>query len=147
MMLTDYSRIVVAYDHSELSKKALKMAMNLAKQDNIIQLYVVTVMQPIRPLPYSTYGYALAINRESQDKEFQAIRDEIELELKELPNKSKIVLLEGLPGQMIVEFVKEYDGDLVVMGSRGLSGLKELFLGSVSHFVVQKAPCPVFIVK
>ncbi|MDQ0971089.1 nucleotide-binding universal stress UspA family protein [Neobacillus niacini] len=32
-MLTDYSRIVVAYDHSKLSKKALKMAMNLAKQD------------------------------------------------------------------------------------------------------------------
>ena len=147
IMLTDYSRIVVAYDHSELSKKALKMAMNLAKQDKAIELYVVTVMQPIRPLPYSTYGYALAINRESQDKEFQAIRDEIELELKELPNKSKIMLLEGLPGQMIVEFVKKYDGDLVVMGSRGLSGLKELFLGSVSHFVVQKAPCPVFIVK
>ena len=68
-------------------------------------------------------------------------------ELKTLPNKSKLMLLEGLPGQMIVEFVKEYDADLVVMGSRGLSGLKELFLGSVSHFVVQKAPCPVFIVK
>ena len=147
MMLTDYSRIVVAYDHSDLSKKALQMAMNLAKQDKLIQLYVVTVMQPVRPLPYSSYGYALALNRESQEKEFQAIRDEIEEELKTLPNKSKLMLLEGLPGQMIVEFVKEYDADLVVMGSRGLSGLKELFLGSVSHFVVQKAPCPVFIVK
>lgn len=147
MMLTDYSRIVVAYDHSDLSKKALQMAMNLAKQDKLIQLYVVTVMQPVRPLPYSSYGYALALNRESQEKEFQAIRNEIEEELKTLPNKSKLMLLEGLPGQMIVEFVKEYDADLVVMGSRGLSGLKELFLGSVSHFVVQKAPCPVFIVK
>ncbi|MDR7079261.1 nucleotide-binding universal stress UspA family protein [Neobacillus niacini] len=147
MMLTDYSRIVVAYDHSDLSKKALKMAMNLAKQDKLIQLNVVTVMQPVRPLPYSSYGYALALNRESQEKEFQAIRDEITEELKTLPNKSKLLLLEGLPGQMIVEFVKEYDADLVVMGSRGLSGLKELFLGSVSHYVVQKAPCPVFIVK
>ena len=147
IMLTDYSRIVVAYDHSELSKKALKMAMNLAKQDKLIQLYVVTVMQPVRPLPYSSYGYALALNREAQEKEFQAIRDEITEELNTLPNKSKLMLLEGLPGQMIVEFVKEYDADLVVMGSRGLSGLSELFLGSVSHFVVQKAPCPVFIVK
>ena len=73
-MLTDYSRIVVAYDHSDLSKKALKMAINLAKQDKIIQLLVVTVMQPVRPLPYSSYGYALALNRESQEKEFEAIR-------------------------------------------------------------------------
>ncbi|SDN38956.1 universal stress protein [Bacillus sp. OK048] len=146
-MLTDYSRIVVAYDHSELSKKALKMAINLAKQDKVIQLLVVTVMQPVRPLPYSSYGYALALNRESQDKEFEAIREELEEELKTLPNKSKLLLLEGLPGKMIVEFVKENDADLVVMGSRGLSGLKELFLGSVSHYVVQKAPCPVFIVK
>ena len=146
-MLTDYSRIVVAYDHSDLSKKALKMAINLAKQDKVIQLLVVTVMQPVRPLPYSSYGYALALNRESQEKEFEAIRNELEEELKTLPNKSKLLLLEGLPGQMIVEFVKENDADLVVMGSRGLTGLKELFLGSVSHYVVQKAPCPVFIVK
>jgi nucleotide-binding universal stress UspA family protein len=147
IMLTDYSRIVVAYDHSVLSKKALKMAMNLAKQDKIIELLVVTVMQPVRPLPYSTYGYALALNRENQDEEIQSIRNEIEEELKSLPNKSKILLLEGLPGQIIVEFVKESDADLIVMGSRGLSGLKELFLGSVSHYVVQKAPCPVLIVK
>jgi len=35
----------------------------------------------------------------------------------------------------------------VVMGSRGLSGLKEIFLGSVSHHVVQKSSCPVMIVK
>ncbi|WP_438825551.1 universal stress protein [Neobacillus niacini] len=123
------------------------MAINLAKQDKVIQLLVVTVMQPVRPLPYSSYGYALALNRESQDKEFEEIRKELEEELKTLPNKSKLLLLEGQPGQMIVEFVKENDADLVVMGSRGLSGLKELFLGSVSHYVVQKAPCPVFIVK
>lgn len=146
MMLTDYSRIVVAYDDSELSKKALKMAMNLAKQDEIIQLYVVMVMQPEKPLLYA-YGYALPSNRESQLEQYKKIRDEIEEQLASLPNKTRTFLLDGDPGHMIIDFVNQNDGDLVVMGSRGLSGLKELFLGSVSHYVVQKASCPVFIVK
>lgn len=146
VMLTDYSRIVVAYDHSDLSKKALKMAMNLAKQDMKIELVVFMVTQPVRPMVY-TYGYAFEAIQDSQREEVNAIRKEIDEEIQSLPNKTKSVVMEGNPGVMIVEFVKQNDADLVVMGSRGLSGLKELFLGSVSHYVVQKAPCPVFIVK
>jgi nucleotide-binding universal stress UspA family protein len=145
-MLTDYSRIVVAYDHSELSKKALKIAMNLAKQDKQIELIVLMVLQPARPMVYS-YGYAFDSYQETQREEANAVRTEIEQEIKSLPNKTKAVVIEGAPGNMIVQYVKQNDADLVVMGSRGLSGLKELFLGSVSHYVVQKAHCPVFIVK
>ncbi|MEC1525464.1 universal stress protein [Neobacillus niacini] len=145
-MLTDYSRIVVAYDHSDLSKKALNMAMNLAKQDQQIELLVVMVMQPDRPMVYS-YGYAFDAYHERQKEEVKAVCKEVEQELKSLPNKSRTFAIEGSPGHMIVEFVKQNDADLVVMGSRGLSGLKELFLGSVSHYVVQKAHCPVIIVK
>jgi nucleotide-binding universal stress UspA family protein len=146
IMLTDYSRIVVAYDHSELSKKALKIAMNLAKQDKQIELIVLMVLQPARPMVYS-YGYAFDSYQESQREEANAVRTEVEHEIKSLPNKTKAVVIEGGPGNMIVQYVKQNDADLVVMGSRGLSGLKELFLGSVSHYVVQKAHCPVFIVK
>ena len=145
-MLTDYSRIVVAYDHSELSKKALKMAMSLAKQDEKIEILVLMVLQPARPMVYS-YGYAFEAIQDSEREEVNSIRKEIEEDLQLLPNKTRSVVIEGNPGVMIVEFVKQNDCDLVIMGSRGLSGLKELFLGSVSHYVVQKASCPVFIVK
>ena len=145
-MLTNYSRIVVAYDHSELSKKALKMAMDLAKQDQQIEVFVVMVMQPEKAIPYA-YGLGVVAQLESQLEKANTVRVEIEQELKSLPNKTKALLLQGNPGLMIVDFVKQNDADLVVMGSRGLSGLKELFLGSVSHYVVQKAPCPVLIVK
>jgi nucleotide-binding universal stress UspA family protein len=55
--------------------------------------------------------------------------------------------LVGSPAEVIVEFIKENEADLVVMGSRGLSGVKEIFLGSISHHVVQKATCPILIVK
>jgi nucleotide-binding universal stress UspA family protein len=141
-MLTVYSRIVVPYDHSELSKKALQTAMTLAKQDNKIELYVVMVIQP-----EITIAYQQTNTRENQREAFGEVRKLIETELSVLPNRTKTFVLEGNPPSLIVDFVKEYDGDLVVMGSRGLSGLKEVFLGSVSHYVVQKAPCPVLVVK
>lgn len=141
-MLTIYSRIVVPYDHSELSKKALKTAMALAKQDKKIELFVVMVIQT-----EVTIAYQQTNQREIQREAFGKIRSSIETELSVLPNRTRTFVLEGAPAPLIVDFVKEYDGDLIVMGSRGLSGLKEVFLGSVSHYVVQKATCPVFVVK
>ncbi len=55
----------------------------------------------------------------------------------------------GSPGYMIVKFIKNKGNriDLVVMGSRGRSAIKEVFLGSVSNYVLHKSPAPVTIVK
>jgi nucleotide-binding universal stress UspA family protein len=141
-MLTIYSRIVVPYDHSELSKKALQTAITLAKQDKKIEVYVVMVIQP-----EATIAYQQTNQREIQREAYGEIRTLVETELSVLPNRTRTFVLEGAPAPLIVDFLKEYDGDLVVMGSRGLSGLKEVFLGSVSHYVVQKATCPVLVVK
>jgi nucleotide-binding universal stress UspA family protein len=46
-----------------------------------------------------------------------------------------------------VELAKEGDFDLIVMGARGMSKIRELLLGSVSEGVVRNAPCNVLIVK
>jgi nucleotide-binding universal stress UspA family protein len=53
----------------------------------------------------------------------------------------------GDPAEMICKKAKEGDYDLIVMGSRGLSLFSELFVGSVSHKVIQHAHCAVMIVK
>jgi nucleotide-binding universal stress UspA family protein len=42
---------------------------------------------------------------------------------------------------------QERDCDLIVVGSRGLTGFKRLMLGSISNAVAAKAPCPVLVVK
>jgi nucleotide-binding universal stress UspA family protein len=55
------------------------------------------------------------------------------------------LLLEGSPAWTLVEAAK--DADLVVVGSRGRSGLKTLLLGSVSHVVVTHAEGPVVVVR
>jgi nucleotide-binding universal stress UspA family protein len=51
------------------------------------------------------------------------------------------------PPQAIVEMAKDIGADLIVMGTRGLTGIKHVMLGSVVERTVRSAPCPVLIVK
>jgi nucleotide-binding universal stress UspA family protein len=66
--------------------------------------------------------------------------------LDELPNATHTFVKEGQPVRTILDFASQNDYDLIIIGSRGLSGVKE-FLGSVSHGVVQRSKIPVLIIK
>ncbi|MBE9048435.1 universal stress protein, partial [Pleurocapsales cyanobacterium LEGE 10410] len=55
--------------------------------------------------------------------------------------------LTGNPGRLICELAADWSADLILVGSRGLKGLKEMFLGSVSNYVTHHAPCSVLIVR
>jgi nucleotide-binding universal stress UspA family protein len=57
------------------------------------------------------------------------------------------VIREGYPASVIEDEAAERNVDLLVIGTRGHTGLKHLLLGSVAERVVQKAPCPVLTVK
>ncbi len=57
------------------------------------------------------------------------------------------VLLEDDPGPAILDYAKTHAIDLVVIGSRGYGDIKSLFLGSVSHKVVEGCDCPCLVVK
>lgn len=145
-MLQAISKVVVAYDGSELSKKALERAIILAKQDEKMELNVVMAIS--RPVS-TIYNYG-AIGDTVQEANLEVAREmmkEVEEKLRAVPNKTETFIIEGNPAQKIEEFAENNHADLIIMGSRGLGGLKELFLGSVSHHVVQKAKCEVVIVK
>ncbi len=53
----------------------------------------------------------------------------------------------GDEGKKIVEYAKNKKFDMIVIGSRGMGGIKEAFLGSTSNYVLHKSPVPVLIVK
>ncbi|GAB7386939.1 universal stress protein [Bacillaceae bacterium] len=140
------SRILVAYDGSDLSKKALETAVKLAKSDEKVEIDVVAVFDP--PVALASYGiYNAGEILNEIRKEMEESFAHVEEQLKGLPNKWRTLILEGHPAEMIVRYARENGCDLIVMGSRGLSGIKEFFLGSVSHYVTQRAQCPVLIVK
>ncbi|MEN8159734.1 MAG: universal stress protein [Myxococcota bacterium] len=59
----------------------------------------------------------------------------------------EVIVREGYPATVIEEEAVEQRADLIVIGTRGLSGFKHLLLGSIAERVVQKSPCPVLTVK
>jgi nucleotide-binding universal stress UspA family protein len=54
---------------------------------------------------------------------------------------------EGTPFYEIIQFAKEKDIDLIVMGTHGHTGLVHVLMGSVTEKVVRKSPCPVLTVR
>lgn len=138
------SKILVAYDGSELSEKALKKAIEIAKTDSEVQLTVVNVLDLTRTIANSMMFDEILKEMRSAARELLQKAEEI---MDNLPNPTTTFALEGSPGREISQFVKENRYDLVVMGSRGLSDFKELFLGSVSHYVTQHVYCPILIIK
>ena len=58
-----------------------------------------------------------------------------------------MAIKDGRPADVIVQTAIDDHVDLIVLGSRGLGGIKQLFLGSVSDRVADEARCPVLIVK
>lgn len=144
--MADIHTILVPIDGSENSFRALNTAVSLAKKldAKITLMYCVSIFPSIevqivdpikcqieeRKYAERTLGNAEAICKES-GVSFTKIIDY------------------GTPGYTIVRFIKTRSNkiDLVVIGSRGRSAVKEVFLGSVSNYVLHKSPAPVMVVK
>ena len=120
-----------------MSKKALERAIMLAKLDEKLVINVLTVAE-VTLLPLERN-----VNLEKAKESML----EVEEKLKAIPNKTETYVLEGHPAQTIEEFAEQNNVDLIIMGSRELSGLKEIFLGSVSYHVIHQAKSEVLIVK
>ncbi|RYL96498.1 universal stress protein [Sporolactobacillus sp. THM7-7] len=139
-----FSKILVAYDDSDLSKKALQKAADIAKQDEgtvVDVVHVITV-----PTNQFIVGDVYREVRDSTIKYGKELIAKAENMLNELPNATHTFVKEGQPVRTILECAEENGYDLIIIGSRGLSGVRE-FLGSVSHGVVQRSKVPVLIIK
>jgi len=154
-----FKNILVAVDGSEHSEKALNYALELAEKfdakitlihvySSVVPLYpsVVDTLSPPTLPPITSATVAAKIAEEARQMGNQ-ILDKAERVVKERKIPVEKVLREGDPVREILAVSHERKFDLIVMGHRGLSKLKELLLGTVSEGVSHKAPCPVMIVK
>ena len=150
-------KILVAVDGSEHSKKALTYALELTKKFDgkitIINVYstVVPQTQPIdglsTPAMSGTSAALAAKIAEDAKLRGEQVLVEAERSAMELGVQVEKVLREGDAVNEIVAEAKAGNFNLVVVGHRGMSKLRELLLGGVSEGVSHKAPCPVLIVK
>ncbi|RLB48516.1 MAG: hypothetical protein DRJ42_23055 [Deltaproteobacteria bacterium] len=140
--------IVVPVDGSEQAARAALFAARLASphRAQITLLFVYDAPSAVNMGLAGLAGHeGLAeASRASADAAFGAalavMADAVESE----PTQSLVV---GNPAVEIIGFIQRSDVDLVVMGSRGMSSMEGLVMGSVSERVLRGAPCPVTVVR
>jgi len=135
-------KILVPLDGSKNSFRGLDMAIFLARKTG-------ATLTGIFVLPRSPDK---AFRRFQQpEKEALIIADRVMERAKKRAAQNGIVFNKkidfGDPAYMIVKFSKSLNYDIIVIGARGQSGIKDIFLGSVSNYVLHKAKAPVIIVK
>jgi nucleotide-binding universal stress UspA family protein len=144
-MMSFYSKILVAYDGSELAEKALKVAIKLAGVDKKIELHILHVLKPIPLLDFLEAGEESV--RVLRKERAELMMNKVKESLDGMGNPIRVKISEGHPEKKVVKYAEHHSCDIIIMGSRGLGGMKEFFLGSVSHYVVQHAHIPIFIIK
>jgi nucleotide-binding universal stress UspA family protein len=153
-----FNKILVALDGSEPAEKALDYAVDIADKysSEIILLsvlhvdpraYAPLVPTPEGELPISSVAMDTYINnlKSSFEKVLSTALDKVKKTKPNLIVSTRLV--EGRPANMIIEASRGGDVDLIVIGSRGLGGIREFLLGSVSDRVADEAQCPVLIIK
>ncbi|PMB49784.1 universal stress protein [Fischerella thermalis CCMEE 5201] len=155
-----FKKILIALDCSEMGKHVFGQGFALAKMTggSLLLLHVLSSEEEGSPyLPVSTFDYYPGMWEqvsESHQQEWdkwknkgvemlqsfcaQANTADVNAEFRQIP---------GTPGRVICDLAASWGADLIIIGRRGHSGLAELFLGSVSNYVLHHAPCSVHVVQ
>lgn len=140
-----FNSILIPVDGSENSKRALECAIDLAKRYSA-KLTVIHVVPLATAIVTGPEVLAVDVSRQLEEsgKNILALAMEV-VRSAGLTEHSRMI--QGRPGNEIVEVAEEEGIDLIVIGSRGLGAVARFFLGSVSDHVVHNACCPVMIIK
>jgi nucleotide-binding universal stress UspA family protein len=146
------TKILLSTDGSEEAELALSTAIDLANSTNS-QLHVVTV-GPWNPDP-SYASHEASLRWETYEQASEAIGKEVQEILDNQVRKieegggsvQEAHQRRGRKDEEIVRVAEEIGAGLIVMGSRGLGGLKRSLMGSVSDSVIRHAHCPVLVVR
>ena len=135
-------KILIPLDGSKNSLRGLDEGIYLARQcqATITGLYVI----PIYPRNFADAIMPFQIHLTKFAKKFMN-EAKIKCAQKGIIFKSKVIF--GSPTVEIEEFSRKGKFDIIIVGSRGQSGLKETFLGSVAKVIVHKSKVPVLVVK
>jgi nucleotide-binding universal stress UspA family protein len=142
-----FQRITVAVDGSDYASVALDIAVDLAK--HYTASLTVVAIAPIVPVYVApTEPFSPGIIPPSDLPRYQQIVDAAVKHAKGAGVASVAgIAQEGVVVDELLDLLDHHPTDLLVMGSRGLSAAKRIFLGSVSTALVEHAPCPVLVVR
>ena len=149
-----FSNILVPVDGSEHSDRAVKYATEIALKFNA----KITLLHVYSLTPLITSSTLAPTISDMTPDTINLISQKVKKDAKKILNQAKIiaqtkdVFVIGLlkEGEVVSEILNIVDAkkvDLIVMGARGLGGIKKLILGSISEAVVHKVARPVLIIR
>ena len=145
-MVKEFGRIIIPIDGSDIAKKAAKKAIFLAKSTDTKIMVMYVLDTPDLP------GFYDFSDETTYAQVHQLLKDKGESHLKEIEKLGKKMgvniskkIVDGHPAEEIIGEAKK--NDLIVIGSKGITSLKGILLGSVAENVAHHALCPVMIVK
>ena len=156
-----FNKILVAIDTSDMSKHVFDEAVSLAKINNanLMLLHVLNPLDeqyidPVFVQPTILYPEYKIRNDDKSIKNWEQLKEE-RLEwlryhseqAKKLGIAGEYERYTGEASRTICDVARNWGADIIVMGRRGRRGLSELFLGSVSNYVIHHAPCSVLVVQ
>jgi nucleotide-binding universal stress UspA family protein len=144
-----FERILLSVDSSEDSNKAVRVVADLAPRYGAEVLVVHgrdlrSIPPPGTSVPMPPVGVDL-----ETEEEAQAIVDEALEQLRKAgaEARGKVLSARGHIADHILAAATEVDAQLIVLGSRGMSRLQQIVIGSVANKIVQLALCPVLLAR
>ena len=150
-----FSKILVGIDGSEFSRNAVNYALDLAmKYDSELFLLSIVPSKVHRGDSSGVFGMVSPSYFDEYKKEAEKWFEEITNHINKETTidtstrvKSEVITTPFSTPASILNYAEERDVDLIVIGTRGRSGLKKMLLGSVASDVVTYSYCPVLVVK
>jgi nucleotide-binding universal stress UspA family protein len=152
-MVLEFSKIVVGIDGSAESMKAVEFAVSMAKiyRAELIAVHVLTsdigyiYSSPGVEGPPLTIKEIILLAEDEATKWFDEAKEIANN--KEIQLKTEFIVAKKSVLNTMLEYVEEHNINLIVVGTRGRSGIKKMLLGSVASGLVTYASCPVLAIK
>lgn len=140
-----FDKMMVAIDQAEITNKLLDAAVEIAR-NKLTQVTLVHVSQEYvsNGMTYVPENFLEEILNETEKAGLEQLQ-QAKSKLKSAGINPETVHLKGDPAHEILNYARDTEQQLIIIGSRGLRGIKEMMLGSVSHKVSQLSKCPVLI--
>ena len=156
--------VLVPTDGSEYAERAVRFSAQVADRRHEAEVTVIYVHLRIQPISQERASVQVSgephhevspVHDETDSEELvhaQEIVDAAVAEIKSLATSPDVtvtgrVVVDNRVDEGILKVAAETNADIIVMGTRGLSALRGAIMGSVSHALIEKASCPVLIVK
>lgn len=141
-----YKRILVPVDGSDTANKALVAALQMARDSGGSVRIVNVVDEMVLMTPYEYSGDLLAILRENAAK---VLADAMDIaKAAGVPADQKLIDEPGMRlGEVVSAAAKEWQADLVVVGTHGRRGFSRMMLGSGAEQIIRSAPTHVLLIR